>query len=94
MEKEKEVESFFTAQRNRYFQLILLQRAGIQHIVVEPTFLWVHHFPSKQYTTLIEQEIDICQILQTIDAAVSYSDIIPHTKFRNIMIQCSMKNCI
>jgi hypothetical protein len=74
IEKEKEVESFFATQRNRFYQLILTQRAGIQHIAVEPTFFWVNHFSSKQYITLIEQEIDICQILQTIDAAVSYFD--------------------
>ncbi|CAF1403007.1 unnamed protein product [Adineta steineri] len=70
IEKDKEVESFFAAQRNNFYQFITTQRTGIQHIAIEPTFLWINNFSSNHYTTLIEQELDICQILHTIDAAL------------------------
>ncbi|CAF1429277.1 unnamed protein product [Adineta ricciae] len=72
IEQEREIESFFAAQRNQFDQLITAQRMGIQQITVEPTFISINNFPSTHYTTLIEQQIDICQILHTIDASLMY----------------------
>ena len=72
IEQEREIESFFAAQRNQFDQLITAQRMGIQQITIEPTFISINNFSSTHYTTLIEQQMDICQILHSIDASVSY----------------------
>jgi hypothetical protein len=71
-QEEEEIESFFDTHQNNFQQLLSTERILLGHASLEPRF-WCfnNNFSTNRYTSLVQQQIDIFQILHSIDRAVS-----------------------
>jgi hypothetical protein len=71
-QEEEEIESFFDTHQNNFQQLLSTERILLGHASLEPRF-WCfnNNFSTTRYTSLVQQQIDIFQILHSIDRAVS-----------------------